>query len=301
VWKESTTIDIGMPAGIGGRYPVEDGLAGGRGPTAFVLGGGGSLGAVQAGMLYALFEAGIRPDFIIGTSIGSLNGAYLAGHFDLEGIESLSALWASVRRPDVFRINVRSLLGGVVGYRDHLFDELGLRALIARAELGFDRLEVAPVPLHVVATDILSGTPVVLSSGDATQALLASAAIPGVFPPVAVGDQLLVDGGVLANLPVLQAIELGASRLYVLPAMSGGIATVPSGAIDMMQRSMMITTGALDRDALARAAASVEVHTLPIPMTQVSMFDFGQTSVLVEGAYLSTAAWLHESEYELVP
>ena len=152
-----------------------------------------------------------------------------------------------------------------------------------------------------MATDLLRGTPVVLSSGDTIQALLASAAIPGVFPPVAVGDQLLVDGGVLANLPVLQAIELGATRLFVLPTTSGDITAVPTGAIDMMQRSMMITTGALDRDALARAAATVEVHTLPLPTTQVSMFDFGQTSVLVEGAYLSTAAWLHESEYELVP
>ncbi|HWD51439.1 MAG TPA: patatin-like phospholipase family protein [Acidimicrobiales bacterium] len=296
------TIEAGMGSEIGGGYPAAGAPAGEPGPgqTAFVLGGGGSLGAVQAGMLYALFEAGIRPDFIVGTSIGSLNGAYLSGHFDLQGIESLSELWSSVRRPDVFRINVRSLLGGVVGYRDHLFDELGLRALIDRAELGFDRLEQAPVPVHAVATDILSGSSVVLSNGDTTQALLASAAIPGVFPPVAVGDWLLVDGGVLANLPVLQAMELGATRLYVLPTTAGGIATVPSGAIDMMQRSMMITTGALDRGALARAAASVEVHILPLPMTQVSMFDFGQTSVLVEGAYLSTAAWLHESEYELV-
>lgn len=94
-----------------------------------------------------------------------------------------------------------------------------------------------------------------------------------------------------------------------LPTGIGGGYSVddgPAGGADRgrscrMPRSMIFTTRALDRDALVRAAASVEVHTLPIPMTQASMFDFGQTSVSVEGVYLSAAAWLHESEYELVP
>ena len=142
--------------------------------TAFVLGGGGSLGAVQVGMLQALLRAGIRPDLVVGTSIGSLNGAYLAGHPDLDGVRHLGELWASVRRSDIFRINVRRIVGGVIGNRDHIFDALGLRSLLCRADLGFARIEDAPIPLHVVATDLLDGKPVVLSSGDLIESLVAS-------------------------------------------------------------------------------------------------------------------------------
>jgi NTE family protein len=277
-------------------------LAGGSVTTAFVLGGGGSLGATQVGMLQALLEAGIRPDLVVGTSIGALNCAYLAGHPDLDGIRSLARLWTSVRRPDVFRINVRSILGGFLGRRDHLFEALGLRSVVSRADLGFSRLEDAPLAVHVVATDLATGAAVVLSEGDVVDALMASSAIPGIFPPVTIEGRMLVDGGVLANLPVCQAIELGATRLYVLPAMAEGVGSIPSGAIDVMQRSMMIATDALAKRDLDYALERAEVHVLPVPnAAQLSMFDFSETQVLMEGAYLSAAAWLHEPERELVP
>jgi NTE family protein len=111
---------------------------------------------------------------------------------------------------------------------------------------------------------------------------------------------MLVDGGVLANLPVSQAIEIGATRVYVLPAIAEGIGSVPSGAIDMMQRSMMIATAALAKRDLDDARGCAEVHVVPVPTAaQLSMFDFGETQVLMEGASLSTAAWLRESEREL--
>ena len=225
---------------------------------------------------------------------------YLAGHPDLEGMRSLGHLWSSVRRPDVFRINVRNLLEGFLGRRDHLFEAIGLRRVISQADLGFARLEEAPLPVHVVATDVVTGAAVVLSDGDATDALMASSAIPGIFPPVTVGGRMLVDGGVLANLPVSQAIEIGATRVYVLPAIAGGIGSMPSGAIDMMQRSMMIATAALGQRDLDEARGCAEVHVVPVPTAaQLSIFDFGETQVLMEGAYLSTAAWLRQSEREL--
>jgi NTE family protein len=268
--------------------------------TAFVLGGGGSLGAVQVGMLYALLEAGVRPDFVVGTSIGSLNAAFLAGHMSIDGVDSLAELWSSIRRTDVFPISVRSLVGGVMGHRDHLIEALGLRSIIARADLGFTRLEDAPVPVHAVATDLLSAKSVVLSSGEATQALLASAAIPGVFPPVSVSGRLLVDGGVLANLPVSQAVELGATRLFVLPAMSEEVSGVSGGAIDVMQRSIMVATSALTRGDVSKVGEVAELHMMPVPTTgQVSIFNFAETPALIENAYLSATAWLASSEYEV--
>jgi len=268
--------------------------------TAFVLGGGGNLGAVQVGMLFALIEAGIRPDLIVGTSIGALNGAYLASHCDLEGVDRLGRLWSGVRRSDVFSLSVRGLLQGVVGRRDHLFEDVHLRDLIMRADLGFARLEEARIPVHVMATDLLSGDPVVLSSGDTIEALMASAAIPGVFAPVTVGGRVLVDGGLVANLPVLQAVELGATRLFVLPTMPDTMATAPRGAVEMMQRSMTIATLAPIRSAVARAAQIADLHLVPVPPIELpSMFDFGETQGMIESAYLSAAAWVRAHALEL--
>ncbi|HUA95746.1 MAG TPA: patatin-like phospholipase family protein [Acidimicrobiales bacterium] len=294
------TMSLGASVGRRQDSPAFD-ATDGRRVTAFVLGGGGSLGAVQVGMLQGLLEAGVRPDMIVGTSIGALNGAFLASRPDLEGVSAMGDLWMSVRRPRVFRVSVRSFLCGVLGYRDHLFDALGLRGVIGEAELGFSRLEDAPLPVHVVATDVLNGTPVVLSSGETTEALLASSAIPGVFPPVTVEDRILVDGGVVANLPVTQAIELGATRLFVLPAVAVEIGAAPGGAIDMMQRSMMMTTAALAKADLDRAAAKADVHVLPVPApSQLSMFNFDETSELMEAAHLGTSAWVDDFERELV-
>lgn len=97
-------------------------------------------------MLRALLEAGIRPDLIVGTSVGALNGAYLAGHAELASMDGLAALWTSIRRRDVFPVSVPGLASGLLGRRNFLFASLGLRKKITRAELGFSRLEDAPFP-----------------------------------------------------------------------------------------------------------------------------------------------------------
>ena len=150
--------------------------------TAFVLSGGGSLGAVQAGMLAALEEQGLRPDLLIGTSAGALNAAYLGAHgYSSESIADLATLWRGLRRQDVFPVDpLRSVLA-FAGKRASLCSMRPLRRLVDK-HLPITDLGDAQLPLHIITTDVLSGEEVVLSSGNATTAVLASAAIPANAP-----------------------------------------------------------------------------------------------------------------------
>jgi NTE family protein len=188
--------------------------------TAFVLSGGASLGAIQVGMTRALYERGIVPDLLVGTSAGALNAAFLAVRPPtVATTQELAAVWRALHRDDVFPIDVRTLVGGLANRRDHLVSDRGVRRL-ARRHLLIERLEDSPVPLHLVAYDALAGEELRLSEGPALDALLASSAIPGVLPPVEWGERLLVDGGVVDNTPISHAIELGADRVYVKAALA---------------------------------------------------------------------------------
>jgi NTE family protein len=264
------------------------------GGTVFALAGGGNLGATQVGMLHALLEGGIRPDAIVGTSIGALNGAFLAGHADLAGIEQLTELWLSVRRNDVFPMRLPSLVRGLLGHQEFLVEPLGLRSFLTRADLGYSELEDAPIPLRVVATDLATCEAVVLSEGGVIDALLASAAIPGVFPPVEVDRRLLVDGGVLANVPIEQADLLGPSQIFVLPTTPDDLPVVGSNALVMIQRAMTMASRPVARAAFERVMSRTPVHVLPVPSTagQLSLVDFRATRRLINDAYQMATDWL---------
>jgi NTE family protein len=195
--------------------------------TAFVLAGGAALGAMQAGMLHALYERGIVPDLLVGTSAGALNAAFAASRPQTPATaRELAAVWRGLRRKDIFPVRPATLLSGLAGRRDHLVSGQGLRRLAAR-HLQITRLEQASVPLHLIACDLLSGQEVRLSGGPAIDAVLAAAAIPGVFPPVRSGGRPLADGGVANNTPISHAIQLGAERIYVLPTGDPGDASLP--------------------------------------------------------------------------
>jgi NTE family protein len=283
------------------REPSAPRGPGSRDRTAFVLSGGGSLGAVQVGMLYALLEAGIWPDLVVGSSVGAINGAYLAGHASLERVEQLAALWESIRRRDVFPLGLRAVLGGALGRRAHFADPLGLRTLILRAELGFGRLEAAPVPFYPVATDLATGEAVVLEEGDVVEALLASAAIPGVFPPVEIRGRMLVDGGVVADSPLTQAEALGATTIYLLPTASVEDAMLPRRAIDVAARALFLSANQTAEAAMATLATRLDVHVVPPPAASShSIFEFGRTTELIDGGYVRARAWLAERSSSLV-
>ena len=224
----------------------------GRPHTAFVLSGGASLGAMQVGMARALYERGIAPDLLVGTSAGALNAAFLATRPPTSATtDELASVWRDLRRDDVFPIGVRTLVGGLTNHLDHLVADRGVRRL-ARQHLQIERLEDTRVPLHLVAFDVLSGEEVRLSEGPALDALLAAAAIPGLLPPVEWGGRLLVDGGVVDNTPISHAVALGAERIYVLST------TDPIPPTDFDHASRLIGEALADARLALGAAQTVE-------------------------------------------
>jgi NTE family protein len=259
--------------------------------TAFVFAGGGSLGAVQVGMLRVLTEAGLRPDFIVGSSVGALNAGFFAGDPTSGGVERLGEIWRSLRRRDIFPLTLGAALKWL-GPTEALCDSGGLRRLIER-NLPYRQLEDAAVPLHVVATNF-GGETVRLSSGPAPEAILASAAIPMVFPSVEVGGERLIDGAISGNTPILTAAELGASRIIVLPTgFACTLGTAPKGAIARGFHALtLLITHQMVRD-LATLAGRVEVYTAPpLCPLDVSPFDFSHTEALMNRAADHTRRWL---------
>src|SRR4051812_19876824 len=175
--------------------------------TAFVFAGGGSLGAIQVGMLHSLVKHGFVADMACGSSVGAINAAYYAGDPSLDGIRKLEAIWRGLRRQDVFPISLGALFG-FLWRRDFLVTSDGLRRLINR-HLPYRNLEDAKMPIHIVATDIISAETVVLSKGPACDAILASVAIPAAFAPVHLSDLFLADGAISSNTPVKWRLRTG--------------------------------------------------------------------------------------------
>jgi NTE family protein len=240
---------------------------------------------MQVGMLRALYERGIVPDLLVGTSAGALNAAFIASRPQtVATVEALARVWRGLRRVDIFPINPRMVIGGLTDHGDYLVPDTGLRRLVAR-HLQIERLEHASVALHLVAFDLVSGEEVRLSDGPAMEAVLAAAAIPGVLPPVRVGDRLLVDGGVVNNTPISHAVALGAERIYVL-ATDDPVARVVSltsrGALDAGVHAFTGLVGVRLQFDVARYASAAELIVLPaVNRGRVSPADFDHASRLI--------------------
>ncbi|MGI8661681.1 MAG: patatin-like phospholipase family protein [Acidimicrobiales bacterium] len=261
--------------------------------VAFVLSGGASLGAVEVGMVQALAAEGIVADVLCGTSVGAVNAAYLAGHPGVAGAEGLAELWRSITRGHVFPLNPLQGLAGFLGRSDHLVDPGPLTRLI-RSNLTFERIEDAAVPLHVVATDVISGHDRVLSSGPALEAILASAAIPGVFPPVVIDGRPYMDGGVTDNTPISHAATLAPDVIYVLP--SGhpcSLERAPRGALSMVLQAITVMIGRQLVVDIERYRSMIDLRVVP-PLCPLDVLpvDFSHSAELIERARSSTVAWL---------
>jgi NTE family protein len=212
----------------------------------WVLGGGGARGAAQVGVLQALFEAGVEgPDAIVGTSVGALNGSAIAAYPSLAGVMMLREVWMSRPALSVFQAHPIGML--VSGIRRDLlsaFPQENVRRLIDRAQAltGITTFEQLRVPLAVVATDLNAGKPVVFRSGELTPALLASTAIPGVFPAVRIKDRDHLDGGVVQNTPLGIAIDDGAKEIVAISLMGGGEhEQSPAGFPELIARTLQLS------------------------------------------------------------
>lgn len=261
--------------------------------TAFVLSGGGNLGAVQVGMLLALADRGIFADLLVGTSVGALNAAYVAADPSPAGVRRLADVWTSLRRRDVFPTRPTDAVRAVVGRRNSFIDPTGLRRLIER-NVPFERLEDAPWPVSVVATEVTSGREVVLSRGPAVDAIMASAAIPAVFPPVTIEGHVLMDGGVVNQTPITVAAGLGADTIYVLPTGHAcALERAPASALGMALHA--VTTALQQRlvfDVLALQDSLALRVAPPLCPVSVAPTDFSHSAELIARARASTRSWL---------
>jgi NTE family protein len=265
--------------------------------TAWVLEGGASHGAAQAGAILALFEAGFEPDILLGSSVGALNAAFLAG-FDRGGAIELTDVWRHLRRRDVLTVNPYMLIGGLLGVHPFVVSNRPLARLITR-HIHYARIELAARPLVVTATDARTGEPVELTTGPIHSALLASAAMPAVFAPVARDGRLLIDGTISNDTPISAAIAAGATDVIVLPTASALSDQTPRHPLHMIQQAFDFATDQHARTQRRASPNDVAVWVAPTPLTKVNQLDFGHAEALIELGHDRAAAWVRTLPHAL--
>src|SRR5947209_19505132 len=267
-----------------------------RKPTpgvAFVLGGGGNLGAVQVGMLQALFECSIVPEVVIGCSVGALNAAGVAADPTLSGVRKMREIWLNLNGDELWPAGRISGLWMLGRKGQAIQPNSGLRALIERT-LPFKRLEDAVLPVHVNATSLETGRGHWFTNGPAVEAILASAALPAVFPPVVVDGEAYIDGGGVDNVPISRAVALGARRIFVLHVGNcDRQRQLPRRPIDVLLQSFSIARNHRFLAETDDPPQDVELVVLPgVDPGRMRRNDFSRSRDLMERAYVSSREFL---------
>jgi NTE family protein len=268
---------------------------------AFVLSGGGSLGAVQVGMLQALGARGIQADLLVGTSAGAVNALWVACHgMSGSSLARLAQVWTGLRRSDVFPLSAVTALPALLG-RSHALSSSDHLGELVRMHAGIDELEEAATPVHLVATDLLNGADVLISSGPPSDAVRASAAVPGIFPPVWLDGRWLIDGAMAAHSGVLQAARLGATEIYVLSAgVACALTAPPRSALGVAMHAL---TQLIEQRLIAEVAAPPPGATVrllpPLCPVAVSPADFSHGAELIRRGRRASARWLAEGRDQL--
>ncbi|MEO8828753.1 patatin-like phospholipase family protein [Lapillicoccus sp.] len=233
------------------------------GPVAFVLGGGGILGASEVGMLTALLSAGITPDLVVGTSVGAINGAFLAADPTAAAVERLADLWVKASESGVFTDSVWSRVQRVARLATHLHSSEALEVLLT-TELGGRRIEDLPVRFQCVAARIETASARWFDTGSVVDAVLASCAVPGLLPAHEVDGAHYLDGGLVHSIPVARALDLGARTVYVLQV--GRIEhalRAPRWPWEVGLVAFEIARRYRFNEEIARVPDSVDLHILP--------------------------------------
>lgn len=265
--------------------------------TAFVLGGGGVLGSTQVGMLRALAERGIRPDVVLGTSIGALNGVFAAADPSEDGAARLAEVWEAVVRDGVFLENPVRQAARVARYRTHLLSNAPLRHVI-ETYLPVGSFEELAVGFQCVAACIEDAGGRWFTSGAVTMPVVASCSVPGLFPPVQIDGRHYLDGGLVHSIPVGRALELGATRVFVLqvgrveqplrpPTKPWEVGTV---AFEIARRHRYV-------HEMESVPAGVELHVLPSgaersPNISIGQARIGRVRERMEHAHAASAEYL---------
>lgn len=269
--------------------------------VALVLGGGGHHGAYEVGMMRALLEHGIRPDLVVGTSVGALNGAAIASDPSLDMVDRLREAWLNLDEDRIFGGSIFAVAANLVRTRTHLHSNRALRGLIERL-LPVTTFEDLLVPFQCVAACIERAAEHWFHEGPLVEAILASAAVPGVLPPVEIGGEHFVDGGIVNSIPISRAVELGAKEIYVLQV--GRIEralTPPRTPIQVAFVAFEIARRHRFARDLATLPNGVTAHVLPTgepkrptsgQLSELNYRDFKAVSRRIERAHRATAAYL---------
>lgn len=270
--------------------------------TAFVLGGGGALGAVEVGMLRALLERGITPDLVLGTSVGALNGALLARDPSPAVVDTLTALWQSAAQQSqqVYGDTPLRTVRRAMSTGTHLWSSQPLRDALDE-ELGDVTFEELPVRFQVCAASIERAAEHWFDSGRVVDAVVASAAVPGLLPPARVGDEHYLDGGIVNSIPLGRAVRLGADRVFVLQV--GRIdrpLSVPRRPWEVAKVSFEIARRHRFNRELAELPDDVEAHVLPARGTSgkddslLGSRDFAGVQKRIDETYAACVDYLDE-------
>ncbi len=266
---------------------------------AFVLSGGGNRGPLQVGALKALLEHGIEPDFLVGTSAGAINAVAFAVDPTPQGVQRLAEAWRRVRRADIYPGNLFTILWRVLTRQDSLFDGSGLRRVLqAHFPPGIRTFGDLRRPCYVTAADLRTQRLILFGedpSAPLLEAVLASASVPVIHPPVRFRNMQLVDGGVVAVVPITIAIEKGAEELYVLDLSFSPQVLPPRrglAEIAMTAYQTLLSEQTLDDlyDAL-RSAATVHQICLTA-FREISFLDFSRSAQMLEAGYEAMQRYL---------
>ena len=260
-------------------------------PLAYVLPGGGALAAYQVGVLDALTEAGLRPDRLIGVSAGAMNAAFYAWGADADGVRRLQHVWSTVKRRDLVRVQPGRVALALAGKRTSFLDNRhGIEFL--RRHFGNRQVEHAPIPLSIITTDLGTGRPFVVESGDVVDAIVASSAFPGVLPPIEIDGRTLIDGGVVADVPLDVAAELGAKSVVVVTVPALAPTPIPRHPVAVVLRSSTWGVEAHGRTIVARPPPGLTVVEIPSRPSSVTTFAVGSAAATITEARQLTREWL---------